>query len=162
TRRLTGRPGEVLVAAAPQAALRNHDARARLREIGDELVAVEDLRPDRYAEDRVLSARAVRETASAASAATAAELLVRTKAGKVAPSRVGDDHDVAAVTAVSPVRPTARHVFLAPEMDRAVAAAAGDGRQARTVVEHGLLGVDDRDEAALAARPERDLAVTHR
>ena len=116
-RRLTDRPGEVLVAAAPQAALRNHDPRARVREIGNELVAVEDLRPDRHAEDRVLSAGAIRETSAPASPPTAAELLVRTKAGEVAPARVGDDHDVASVTAVSPVRPAARHVLLAPEVD---------------------------------------------
>jgi hypothetical protein len=97
----------------------------------------------RDGEHRILSAGSVRKLAAAASASSCAQLLVRTEAGQVAAARIGDDHDVTAVTAVTAVRPAAGHVLLAPEVDRAVAATARDGRQARPVVEHDLLGVDD-------------------
>jgi hypothetical protein len=112
-------------------------------EVRDELVALEDLRADRDVEHRILSAGTVRKTAAANAPAPGAELLVRAESGQVAPSWIGDDHDVATVAAVSPVGAASRHVLLAPEVDRAVTATARDGRQARAVVEHELLRVDD-------------------
>ena len=75
-RRLPARPCEMLVAAATHAALRHDDSRTRVREVGNELLALEDLRPDRDGEHRVVSARAVGETAAATAAATRAQLLV--------------------------------------------------------------------------------------
>ena len=112
-------------------------------EVGDELVALEDLCAHRNGEHRILSAGSVRKLATASSAASGAEPLVRTEPRQVAPPWIGDDHDVAAVAAVAAVRTSAGHVLLPPEMDRAVAATARDGRQARAVVEHDLPGVDD-------------------
>jgi hypothetical protein len=131
----------MLVPTATRAALCDDDPRAGLREVGDELLALEDLRSHRDAEHRVVSARTVGKTPTADSAAARTELLVRAESRKIAPTWIGDDHDVAAVTAVTAVRPPARYVLLATEVDRAVAATAGDGRQARAVVEHDLLGV---------------------
>ena len=112
-------------------------------EVGDELLAFENLCAHRNGEHRILSAGSVRKLATASSAASGAEPLVRTEPGQVTPPWIGDDHDVAAVAAVAPVRTSARHVLLPPEMDSAVAATARDGRQARAVVEHDLPGVDD-------------------
>src|SRR5437763_9347927 len=152
----------MLVAAPAGPALCDNDARVRLREVGDKLVAVEYLRPDRNTEHGVLPARPVRETTAACPATAAADLLVRPEPGEVAATRVRHEYDVAAFSAVAPVGSATRHVLLPAEVDGTVAAAARDGRQARAVVEHGLLGVDDRDEALLAARPEGDPAVAHR
>jgi hypothetical protein len=126
----------VLVAASAGPSLRNDDARSRVREVCDELFAVEDLRPDGNGQERVLSARAVRETATADAAATGTQLLVRAETGEIPTLRIGDEHDVTAVTAVSSVGAATRHVLLAPEMDRAVTAAAGHRRQFGAVMEH--------------------------
>ena len=138
-RRLPARPREVLVAAPAGAALRHDNARAHLREVGGELLALEDLRPDGNGEHRVVSLRAVRATAAARSAATRTQLLVRPHAREVAPPKVGDEHDVTAVAAVSPIGPAAGHVLLPAKVDRAVAAAAGDCRQSCAIVEHRVL-----------------------
>src|SRR3954471_17184604 len=135
-RRLPARPCEMLVAAAAHAAFRHDDSGTRVREVGDELLALEDLRPDRDGEHRVVSARAVGQTAAAATAATRAQLLVPPEAREVAPPRVGHEHDVAALAAVSPVGTATRHVLLAPEVDRAVTAAARDDCQSCAIVEH--------------------------
>ena len=106
-------------------------------EVGDEpLLRVEHLRADRDGEDGVLAARAVREPAAAGAAAPGAKLLVRPEPGEVAPLRVGDEHDVAALAAVAAVGAALRHVLLAPEVDRPVAAAPGERCQSRLVVEH--------------------------
>jgi hypothetical protein len=112
-------------------------------EVGDKLIAFEDLRPHGDGEHRILAASAVRKTSSAYAASTSPELLVGTEPGEVAPPRIGDDHHVPPVSAVATVRPPTRYVLLSPEMNRAVAATPRDGRQARPVVEHELLRVDD-------------------
>src|SRR5665647_1344549 len=64
----------------------------------------------------------------------------------------GDERDVAALAAVTAVRTATRDELLAPERQAAVAAATRGDLDRRAVVEHAepLLGVDDRDEAALA------------
>ena len=64
------------------------------------------------------------------------DLLVRPDAREVAPARVGDEHDVAAAAAVAAVGPALGDELLAAEMDRAVAAAAGDHGQSGAIVEH--------------------------
>jgi hypothetical protein len=107
------------------------------RAIRDEpLVRVEDLRPDRHGELRSVAVGPVREPAAARAALAGADPLVGTDPGEVAPPRVGDEHDVAALAAVTAVRPALRHELLAPEVDRAVTAATGDHRQLRSIVEH--------------------------
>ena len=129
-------PAKLLVAAPAGAALRHDNARARLREVGGELLALENLRPDGNGEHCVVSPRAVRATAAARSAATRTQLLVRPHAREVAPPKVGDEHDVTAVAAVSPIGPAAGHVLLPAKVDRAVTAAARDCRQSCAIVEH--------------------------
>ena len=80
----------MLVAAPAGTALRHDDPRAHLREIGGELLALEDLRSDGNGEHCVVSPRAVRATAAARSTATRAQLLVRPEAREVAPPQIGD------------------------------------------------------------------------
>ena len=130
----------MLVAAAARAASCDDDARVGVREVGHEpALGVEHLRADRDRHDRVVPARAVRQTPAAAAAAAPAQLLIGPDAGQVAPARIGDEHDVAAGTAVTAVRTALRHVFLAAEMDRPVAAAAALHPQPGAIVEHDAL-----------------------
>src|SRR5581483_6734076 len=82
---------------------------------------------------------------------------------EVAQRRVGDQHDVAAAAAVAAVGAALGHVLLAAEAEAAVAALPGLDANPGPVAEHGALrGLDDRDETALAARPERDRPLAHR
>src|SRR5437763_1288960 len=74
--------------------------------------------------------------AASRSASARPDLLVRPDAREVAPARVGDEHDVAAAAAVAAVGPALGDELLAAEMDRAVAAAAGDHGQSGAIVEH--------------------------
>ena len=112
-------------------------ARAGVREVGDEpLLRVQDLRADRDLKHGVVAALARGEAAAAAAAAAGAHLLIRPEAGQVAPRRVGDEHDVAAVAAVAAVRPALGDELLTAEVDGAVAAAAGDHGQLDAIVEH--------------------------
>ncbi len=135
-RRLPARAGEVLVAAAACPARGDDDARTRACEVGDELVSREDLRADGNGELGVVAARAVRQAAAAATTAPGAHLLVRAEAGEVAPPQVGDEHDIAAVPAVTAVGAAARDVLLPPKVDRAVAPAASYGTESCAIVEH--------------------------
>ena len=136
-RRLPRRPREALVPAPTGPALRDDDACTGMREVRDEaLLLVEDLRADGHREHRLLPVGPVREPAAAGAALAGAEPLVRADAGEVAAARVGDEDDVAAPAAVTAVGAAFRDVLLAPEVDRAVAAAAGDHRQPRSIVEH--------------------------
>src|SRR5262249_30242300 len=125
-RRLSARPGEVLVAAAARTSLPDDYARTPVREIGDELFPREDLGSDRDGEHGVLAARTVREAAASDSTSPGPKLLIRAEAGEVSAARVGRQYDVASVPTVPTVRTAARHVFLAPEVDGAVTAFAGD------------------------------------
>jgi hypothetical protein len=84
-RRLPAWTREVLVATPAGAALRHDDSRAHLGEVGGELLALEDLRPDGNREHCVVSVRAVRATAAARSTATRTQFLVRPHAREVAP-----------------------------------------------------------------------------
>jgi hypothetical protein len=126
----------VLVAATAGASLRRDDAGIGTGEVGDQLVAGEHLRPDGEPEHRILAVRAVRKTTAAAAAVPRAKLLVRAEAREVAPPRIRDEDDVAAVTAVTAVGAAARNVLLAAEVDGAVAPASGDNRQSGSVVKH--------------------------
>ena len=127
SRRLPRRTGEALVAARAAAAGRDDDARTVMREVGDEsTVCVEHLRADGNVQHRVFAARTVRERAPTATARARAQLLVRPDAGEVAPARIRDEHDVAAVAAVAAVRAALRHELLAAKVHAPVATAAGD------------------------------------
>ena len=139
-RRLARRRREALVAAAARAALRDDDARSRVRQVGDQpVVRIDDLRPDGNDEHRVLAALARREAAASRTAAAGLHLLVRAEAGEIAPLRIRDEDDVAAVAAVTAVRAALRHELLTAKVDGTVAAAAGDHGQAGAIVEHAPL-----------------------
>ena len=58
------------------------------------------------------------------------------KRREVAQVRIGDEHDVTARAAVTPVGAATRYVLLAPEAERAVSTTPGDRGDAGAVVEH--------------------------
>src|SRR4051794_30551105 len=118
---------------------------------------VHDLRSDWHADLGAVAVRAVLQRAAAGTAAAALEQLTRAEPGEVAPVGVGHDDDVAAATAVTPVRAALRDVLFAAEREPAVAAATRPDADARAVVEHA--SVADGDGAAVAAARELDAAV---
>ena len=157
-RRLERRRREAAVAASARAPATKDGPGARMREIGDEMpLSVEHLRADGDAEHGVFACGAVLPRSPAWTPASRRVLASRPKRRQVAEVGVGDEHDVASVAAVTSVGPTSGHVLLAPEAERAVSTTPGDRGDAGAVVEHRYLA--DGDGAAIAARPERDLAV---
>jgi hypothetical protein len=71
-------------------------------------------------------------------AASAFESAFTLEEGEVAPVGIGDEDDITAVTAVTAVGAAPRHVLLAPEAERAVAAAAATHLDAGAIVKHAL------------------------
>ena len=139
-RRLAGRGGEALVAVPADAAARDDRPLARLDEV--EALALEalDLGPGRHRDDLVVAARPVALLALAVAAAAGPVVRREAQRGEVAPRRVADEDDVAAVAAVAAVGAAARHVRLAPQGDRPVAAGAALDVDSRPVVEHRMNG----------------------
>ncbi len=128
----------MLVAAAAVAAVRDDDACAGMREIGDEpLLLVEHLRADGHLEHGILPALAAGEPAAAAAAAGRLDPLIGAEAGEIAPLRIRHQHDVAPRPAVATVRPTLRHELLAPKVNRTVTATACLDKEFGAIVEHG-------------------------
>ena len=74
--------------------------------------------------------------APAVTPATAHEAALALEEGKIAQVVVGDQDDVTAVPAVTAVRAALRNVLLAPEAERAVAAATPAHLDAGAVEEH--------------------------
>src|SRR6185312_14267891 len=93
-------------------------------------------RSGRYGDHPVLSPLTVLALAPAMLAATRAEVPAAAERNQVAALRVTDQHDIAAAAAVTAVGPASRHMRLAPEADRAVAAAATLDVDRRSVEEH--------------------------
>ena len=104
-RHLARRADEARVAAAARSAPGEHDARARMREVGDQLVAVANLRSDRDAELDVGAVRAVLAGAAAVATLRSLDQSTALERGQVAQRRVRDEHDVAAPAAVAAVGP---------------------------------------------------------
>ncbi len=135
-RRLAGRRREAGVAAPAKTATRHHHARSSTLQVGHEApVRIERLRPDRHSELDHLAVGAVFARSTPVPAALRRIHALRAKRTEVAKPRIGDENDVAAPAAVAAVRPSLRHVLLAPETEAAVAAAAGSNVDARAVVE---------------------------
>ena len=135
--RLPGRRRITLVAMAAAAALGHDDPRAGPGEVCDQTVfLVEYLGADRHREHCVLSVGTVRELPAARAAPPCPELLIRADACQIAALRIRDEHDVAAPATVAAVGPAFGDELLAPEVDRAVAAATGDHCQLGAIVEH--------------------------
>jgi hypothetical protein len=108
-----------------------------MREIGDEMpIGVEHLRADGDAKHGVVACRTVLPCSTAGTPASRRVLALRPKRREIAEVWVGDEHNVAAVTSVTAVRPTPGHVLLAPEAERAVSTTPGDRGDAGAVVEH--------------------------
>jgi len=115
---------------------RDHDPSARAREVGDELIAFEDLRPGGHAQLDALARGTVLPRAATGLAALRLEPAATLKARQVAEIRIGYENDISAGTSVAAVGPALRHVLLAPEAHRAVPAAPGLDPDARAIVEH--------------------------
>src|SRR5207342_1696326 len=102
-RRLPSRAREAAIPSPARTPAREHDARARAREIGDEPVLLEDLRPGRNAELDALAGRAVLPRAAPGAAALRLDPLAPPENREVAQIRVRDEDDVPARPAVAPV-----------------------------------------------------------
>ena len=134
--RLPGRRGEARVAATPAASLRDDEPRVRGRQVGDEPpVAVEHLRAERHAYLRILTVGSMLAASAAAPALAGAHPSDPPKRREIAKRGVGDDEHVAAAPSVAAVRPALGHVLLAPEAERAVAAASCLDVDLRAIVE---------------------------
>src|SRR5437588_4763283 len=159
---LPRRRHEARVSLAAVTASGQDDARAGMREVGDQVAVVgEHLRPDGDVHLDVTAVGAVLARAAAVLAARRLDPAPALQRSEVAKRRVRDERDVSPTTAVAAVRTALRDVLLPPEAEPAVAALAGLDVDPGPVAEHGelLRGVlDDRHEAALAARAERDRA----
>ena len=122
-RRLPRRGREALVAPPPGPAAPEDHARARAREVGDELVVLVDLRPGGHAQLDALARGAVLPRASAGLAALRLDPLAPLQSRQVAEIRVGDNDDVPAGTAVAAVGPAlgtcfSRRKLIAPSPPR--------------------------------------------
>jgi hypothetical protein len=134
-----------------------------VREVDEQpSLVVEDLGADRDVELDVVAVGAalVRAAARAASLAGVARLPV--KGPEVPQVGIGDEDDAAAVPAVTSVRPALGDVLLAPEADRAVAAAAAPDVDPCAVVEQGRRLLDDRDDPVAVLAGEGHAAVPRR
>ena len=135
-RRLPGRRREARVAATSAAALRDDEPRIRRGQVGDEPpVGVEHLRAERHTDLRVLTVGSVLPAPAAAPALAGAHPPDAPERREIAERRVGHDEHVAAAPSVAAVRPALRHVLLAPEAERAVAAASRLDVDLRAIVE---------------------------
>src|SRR5262249_23093762 len=135
---LIGRRGKTRVTAAtPRAGHRLHALAAR-GQIPQELaaVAIAHHRAQRDADDEILTTLAVTVAALAVGAALGvvgalvAEIEQRGQRG------IGLENDRAAVASVTTIRPSARHVCLAPEADTAGTAVAAFDEDVDLVDEH--------------------------
>src|SRR5581483_10064266 len=149
------RGGERAVAPPSRAAPRDHDARPRGDEVGDEPVVLEDLGACGQVQLDVGSVGAVLAGAAPGLAAGGAEDALRPEAGEVAEVAVGDEDDVAAAAAVAAVGTALRHELLAAEAQSAVAAAARLHLDSRAVVEHLGCRLEQRERGAVGAAGDR-------
>src|SRR5205814_755981 len=109
----------------------------RAREIGDKpALGVQHLRAHGRAQHDVGSRCTVASGASARAALARLEALFRPEAREVPQVWVGHEHDVAAGAAVTAVRAALGNVLLAPEAERAVAAAPRLHVDAGAIREH--------------------------
>ena len=109
------------------AAARDQQLPAIACNLADQLagVGVHDLRPQRHRQEQILALLAGTVTAAALPAALRAELAGVAVIGQRVQAFAPNEINVAAVAAVAAVRPAERDEFLAPERQRAVAAATG-------------------------------------
>jgi hypothetical protein len=99
---------------------------------------VQHLRPDGHFELDRLAVGPMLVLALPVDATSANEPALALEEGEIAAVGIGDEHDIAAIPAVTAVRAAFRHVLLAPEAERAVAATAAAHLDAGAIVEHAL------------------------
>jgi hypothetical protein len=136
-RYLPRRADEARVAAPAVPATRNHDACVRLREVGEEIAAVEHLRADGNAYLDRLAVGAVLARTAAVAALVRLDRVPPLQVREIAERRVGDEDDVSASPAVTAVGPALGDELLAAKRQPAVAAAAGLDVKLRAVAERG-------------------------
>jgi hypothetical protein len=136
-RHLSRRADEARIAASSAPAARNHDARVRLREVGDQIAAVEHLCADWNAHLDGLAVGSVLPCAGAVATLARLDRAAPLQIREIAERRVRDEDDIAAVAGVTAVRAALRNEFLATERQAAVAAAAGLDVKLRAVAERG-------------------------
>ncbi len=136
-RRLADRGREATIASPAATAPRDHDARPRVREIRDRQLAarVVDLGAERHVHDRVTAAPARLAASFAVHAALTPQVALEAERREIAHVGIGEQHDIAAVSAIAAVGPALGHELLAPEGDAAVAAPAGLHDHRRAIVE---------------------------
>jgi hypothetical protein len=124
--RAVGRGGEVHVAAPAAATVRHHRALAGRAQIGqhDAGLVVVDHRARRHAQHEVVAGGPVLILAATVLAPLRAQGLGIGEVEQGREAGIDAQDDVAAVAAVSPVRPAARDVLLAPEARTSAAAVA--------------------------------------
>jgi hypothetical protein len=109
----------------------------RLREIGDEVAAGEDLRPNRDAHLNRLAVGAVLTRAATVAAFARLDRAPPLQVREIAERWIGSEDHVAASSTVTAVGPALGDVLFAAERQTAVAAAAGLDVKLRAVAERG-------------------------
>ena len=136
-RHLPRRTDEARVAAPAVSAARNHDTRMRLREVGDEIAAVEHLRADGNAHVDRLAVGAVLARAAAVAAFARLDRMPPLQVREIAERWIGDEDDVTAFSTVAAVGPALGDELLAAKRQPAVATAAGLDVKLRAVGKRG-------------------------
>jgi hypothetical protein len=136
-RHLPRRADEAGVAAPAWPAARNHDARMRLREIGEELAAIENLRADGNAHLDRLTVGSVLALSTAVAALARLDRMPPLQVCKIADRRIGKEDDITASPAVTAIRPAFGDELLAAKRQPAVATAAGLDVKLRAVGKRG-------------------------
>ena len=101
------------------------------------LLLVEHLSPDGNAKLERLTRRPMLQRAAAGLAAACLVAPLHPERGQIAQVLIGNQHDVSSGPAVATVGAALGDVLLTPEVQAAVAAAAGLDVDSRSIVEHG-------------------------
>jgi hypothetical protein len=109
----------------------------RLREVGDELADVEDLRADRHPHLDRLTIGSVLALPTTVAALARVDRMPPLQVCKIADRRIGEEDDIAASPAVTAVGPSLGDELLAAKRQPAVATAAGLDVKLRAVGKRG-------------------------
>ena len=153
--RLADRGDEAGVAAPAQAAGGDQHPLPRHDEVGQQLVVAPDLGTEGDVDEEVGAGGALTARALAVPAGIGLEVHLMPETAQVAELGVGPQVDTAARPPVASVGAAARHVLLAAERHRAVAALAGRHVDLCAIVEHDGQPAERRDRsgASPAATP---------
>ena len=140
-RRLAGRRGEMRVAPAAAAAVKQHMALTGLVHVGHQTTVRDQphRRAHRHLDDKLFGALAAAQGRRAVFAVIRRILALITEIHQRVHIRIGQQHDVAAVSAVAAVRAAVLHKLFAMERDRAIAAVSGLGGDFNLIDKHSFL-----------------------